>query len=143
MTKAASRTRAPIIDAGVNLAHSIAYAATRNSATDMPAIHATPRSASFMRQRARTSSMIWGRPVAGVERRRRYSVYSCMMPSEYAHLWALVTDYVAPTLPPAAPLHPTAHKPRGGDPGLWRPENRARRPVVSITADSPNALLSF
>jgi hypothetical protein len=32
--------------------------------------------------------MIWGRPVAGVERRRRYSVYSCMMPSEYAHLWA-------------------------------------------------------
>jgi hypothetical protein len=79
-----------MIDAGVNLAHSMAYAATRNRATETPADHATPRKTSFMRQRLRTSLMIWERPEGGVERRRRYSVYSSMVPSEYAHLWATV-----------------------------------------------------
>jgi tetratricopeptide (TPR) repeat protein len=33
----------------------------------------------------------------------------------------------------AAPFHPTAHKPRGGDPGLSRPENRGRIHVLTST----------
>ena len=70
-----------MIEEAVNRAHSSPYAATTKSATATPTLRATPRSASFMRQRERTLLTIWVKSKGVVERRCRYSVYSSMKPS--------------------------------------------------------------
>jgi hypothetical protein len=60
-----------MIAAGVNFAHSSAYAEARNSASATAATRTAPRSTSLARQRERTSAMISIRSAGGVERLRR------------------------------------------------------------------------